>query len=177
MPNYTWNQLTIIGDDKKLNELENTKFDFNKFIPMPDEIKKDSQGKVCLLCNKKMSKEKFREYCEKCGIESNIGGRSDKNLNEKELEIKNNWIKKYGATGWYEWSVNNWGTKWNSVDVTMHRLNPNKLLVEFDTAWSQPDPIIQVIARDYEVRVYHMFEDEFDYETRVNKVEHYNYDE
>lgn len=45
--------------------------------------------------------------------------------------------KKYGSKNWYDWSIANWGTKWdansNSVEATK---------VEFDTAWSCPLPVL-----------------------------------
>ena len=39
---------------------------------------------------------------------------------------------------WYQWNVQNWGTKW---DANMHdwkRKDDNTILVKFDTAWSAP---------------------------------------
>ncbi len=39
---------------------------------------------------------------------------------------------------WYEWSIENWGTKWNAYDCKFK--NPTTVL--FDTAWSAPLPII-----------------------------------
>lgn len=45
--------------------------------------------------------------------------------------------EKYGFTGWYDWNVENWGTKWNSSEV--RKANGDKagtLIYDFDTAWS-----------------------------------------
>jgi hypothetical protein len=157
MPNWVWNQMTLFGEKEELDKLESTKFDFNKLFPMPDEIKDDSEGIVCLLCH-----ENVKGHCEKCGIEGNIGGRSDDNLNEKELEIRNNWMKNYGADGWYNWSIKNWGTKWNVdvEDVEMYRLTPFKLLVTFDTAWSPPYGIIKHIITNNNIQIYLLSHDE-----------------
>ena len=51
---------------------------------------------------------------------------------------------------WYDWRVNNWGTKWdiNGDEVGVHRLgDASKLLLVFDTAWSFPDPIYKHLAQ------------------------------
>ena len=48
-------------------------------------------------------------------------------------------MEKYGAKDWYDWSVKNWGTKWDtesfSVEVTE---NGHFLETSFDTAWAPP---------------------------------------
>ena len=49
--------------------------------------------------------------------------------------------KKYGSNNWYDWSCDNWGTKWNAYssycDVDT---------IEFDTAWSCPLPVLDKLA-------------------------------
>lgn len=37
----------------------------------------------------------------------------------------------FGSRTWYDWSIANWGTKWNASDTSI-----SDNLVEFDTAWS-----------------------------------------
>jgi hypothetical protein len=44
-------------------------------------------------------------------------------------------MEKYGATDWYDWSVKNWGTKWDVEPDGYTRPNPNTLSVAFETAW------------------------------------------
>ena len=40
--------------------------------------------------------------------------------------------------GWYDWRVDNWGTKWEIYDADCRRLNANTLELYFYTAWSPP---------------------------------------
>lgn len=47
----------------------------------------------------------------------------------------------YGATDATVWRDRNWGTKWIGEDVAVHLDHPNALMLEFDTAWSAPDPL------------------------------------
>jgi Ferredoxin-like domain in Api92-like protein len=53
-------------------------------------------------------------------------------------------IGETGYKSWYDWSIANWGTKWNSYSFAIESENP--LIVRFDTAWSFPTPVFQKIA-------------------------------
>lgn len=55
----------------------------------------------------------------------------------------------YDKTGrnWYNWSIENWGTKWNSYDNVMIVDDPECLIFVFDTAWSTPLPILETLGR------------------------------
>ena len=79
MPNHVTNRITIIADKQRTQEIlgfiKNDErglgsIDFNKIIPMPDNIYRG-------------------------------------NLGQKEKEL-------YGQNNWYDWSIANWDTKWNS---------------------------------------------------------------
>lgn len=53
-------------------------------------------------------------------------------------------IQKYGAKNWYDWRVSNWGTKWTSDNCGVE-LNGDTLIASFQTAWSPPVGIYQVL--------------------------------
>ena len=71
------------------------------------------------------------------------------NLGLKERE-------KYGADNWYDWSCENWGTKWNASET--HKYGPR--CVEFDTAWSTPEPVVQRLSKKYHCLVEVWYADE-----------------
>lgn len=57
---------------------------------------------------------------------------------------------KYGAEDWYQWSIKNWGTKWDSCETS---LNYNIVLRDkgqmgysFSTAWAPPIPVYDELA-------------------------------
>ena len=54
----------------------------------------------------------------------------------------------HGASTWYDWSVNNWGTKWNN-DPDTPVVDPETGAIHFDTAWSMPEPIFMELSRQY----------------------------
>ena len=54
--------------------------------------------------------------------------------------------EKYGKNNWYHWSIDNWGTKWNSVDTTVEE-NGSTLSYNFMTAWDCPREIVNALMR------------------------------
>ena len=56
---------------------------------------------------------------------------------EHEAQMKHN-IEKYGYKDWYDWNVNNWGTKWDFALEEVERLDANTVTAAFDTAWAPP---------------------------------------
>ncbi len=45
------------------------------------------------------------------------------------------------TSGWYDWRIENWGTKWDIYNATCDRMDANTLVLNFYTAWSPPIPI------------------------------------
>jgi len=43
-----------------------------------------------------------------------------------------------GASGWYAWRLDNWGTKWDIYEATCDRMDANTIGLYFYTAWSPP---------------------------------------
>ena len=50
---------------------------------------------------------------------------------------------------WYQWRINNWGTKWEpNVDDYNYDDN-DTLYLSFNTAWSPPTPIIETLSKQH----------------------------
>ena len=87
--------------------------DFNKIIPMPKEL--------------------------------DVALKSIDPLTEKGQVLQKKYddnLAKFGFQSWYDWSLKNWGTKWNSYSVVFHGDQ-----IRMNTAWYPPGPIIQELAR------------------------------
>jgi hypothetical protein len=50
-------------------------------------------------------------------------------------------FRETGCLSWYDWSVENWGTKWGSYDYVERSREPGRFVFKFETAWSVPRPI------------------------------------
>lgn len=187
MPNWTYNRIKCkksIGD-KILTITENGySFDFNKLIPMPDDLKLDAgsiegDSIACYYLSlnddekfklMKLLKSKEASYCHNYWnkyngdikeLENNPKKLNDKinNFNglfdfdkEKQFNSINELgkqyienIKNYSFPQWYDWCVENWGTKWNvedDIDVVYNK-NIDEYDISFQTAWSVPTGIVE----------------------------------
>jgi hypothetical protein len=54
--------------------------------------------------------------------------------------------EKYGKNNWYDWSCENWGTKWNSVGARVEE-REDTIEYYFETAWSPCEPVIFALAK------------------------------
>ena len=106
MPNHVTNKIEFYGEQDSINKAlelirgDDECIDFNKIVPMPDNI---YHG----------------------------------NLGEEERRL-------YGKNNWYDWSVHNWGTKWNAYSSWFDEENN---IIFFDTAWSCPTPVLDALAK------------------------------
>lgn len=55
--------------------------------------------------------------------------------------------EKYGAKDWYDWCIENWGTKWNACETQIDDLNTAE--VYFDTAWSSISELVEKLAAQH----------------------------
>lgn len=157
MPNHTTNILTVTGNKTLINKMiksiqgvcdgEQSYIDFRKIKPRPKAL----EDTVFPL-----------PRATELGIEliTKNGGKIDKNLTKLEqvqtgeadihaAKVVLNNIKKYGAADWYNWSVYNWGTKWNAYDTSEWEDCKDGKVTSFYTAWSPPIPVIKKLSSKY----------------------------
>jgi len=158
MPNHVTNILKIIGDEKTVKEImdslknDESPLDFNKIHKMPEELKNTSSP-VNVVTEKEYKKE-LKIYNEK---KENDTLKHWETLPITE-KMQQDLIKKYGTDNWYDWAVNNWGTKWNAYDV--NPMSENQ--IQFSTAWSTPTILMErlsMINPDVEIEVSYADED------------------
>lgn len=62
---------------------------------------------------------------------------------------------------WYRFNSEAWGTKWNAYDLSIKENTDGRLVFTFDTAWSEPHPVIATLMRWFpELHITHEFFDE-----------------
>lgn len=174
MPNYVKNRIAMNGIDNLplfKDEDGKTQFDFNKLIPMPKslEITAGSQTEQSIMYYLtergtksifELSKESF-DIMKACVKNESAGDKwvfdvledaihmvdaqwktADEMYKLGEQYVEN--YKKYGATTWYDWRIANWGTKWNACETKI-----TNDMIEFETAWDNPAPIVMKLAEMY----------------------------
>jgi len=69
-----------------------------------------------------------------------------------------------GEGGWYNWRIENWGTKWQPAFLVANRLK-GIITIQCETAWSPPRPIAEAISKMYPLMVVRLqyFEEGMDY--------------
>ena len=69
-------------------------------------------------------------------------------------------VSEHGTASWYDWANKNWGVKWDSTlttnedeDGAVIKRNSRSISVDWTAPWSYPEPIYQLIANEYGVKV------------------------
>lgn len=169
MPNHIINTIRLTGDREKISELlESVKdnrfgigsLDFNKVIPMPESLQIETSSSM------ERGLKAYKEFVDICTFDGankdmdllnipedkeNIFLRMRKDVKREDWELGRQAFRNeimYGAPSWYDWSIKNWGTKWNSYgydDLDRSDIAENPAL-SFYTAWNAPHPIIEKLA-------------------------------
>lgn len=187
MPNYVKNRVVMegIADLPLFREVDGKKhFDFNRLIPMPKELEMEEgsiteeviiyyltercsisiqalQGDKANMARtlvQNMFSEKWHEEIFR-RVQVKMAGASEAEKDiayDKGRQYISNFME-YGFTTWYGWRNHNWGTKWNACDTEIL----DKDTIVFDTAWSNPDPIMEKLGEIYPgIRIEHWWADE-----------------
>lgn len=135
MPNWCENRVTIMTETAEemaalrqaVTEGDNV-FSLNAILPRPEilnrviaPMRRDEDGRILLE-----------------------GGIAATDEEAAEIEAA-------GGNDWYAWSVDNWGTKWNtSADqVSIDDIEDNQVVYHFDTAWCPPERAIEELRRRF----------------------------
>jgi hypothetical protein len=175
MPNHVTNILTIKGDDKLVkrikseivwdvdpsdpeNDGEELPIDFNKIVPRPDSLDivsgSNTDNGIAVLQylagNTKTIDEMVKwpwvvlqgiqtsEELVKFMLETK---RAD--IDAANIALDN--VRNYGHKDWYSWCIDKWGTKWNAYTQSVSEDGD----IIFQTAWSNPYPIIAALSSKY----------------------------
>ena len=129
MPNYCNNVVEIQGPQHILKTLVEHRLDFMKIHPYPKEL----------------------------DITAGREGADDSPEQKALVAAEESNLKKYGYKNWYDWCVNNWGTKWNAggdndamqVDYDEDVGNQGIALFQFDTAWAPPLGVLEKLMETH----------------------------
>ena len=159
MANYYQNKLTVLHDSaERIEEVfaairteDRDVIDFNAVIPQPERLNiyHDGMAEMAMLwmINRAMPHnlnqfalmmaKRFEEWPDE---------RKKENL-EKASELFRN-IADYGYPDFYRWSIDHWGTKWNSINGNseMHR---DGNTIYFETANGYCEPVIEELSRKF----------------------------
>ena len=177
MPNHVRNIVKMEGITKlplfktEYDEYEKRDvvcFDFNKIIPMPESLNVESGSMETVAIeavNRKLSQRRYdfqqaysRPQMSDEDYQQRLKnyGKTEEELLELGLQYIANKVR-YGATSWYDWCCDNWGTKWNAYSNEQE----DEDTIIFETAWSNPEPVMLKLSEMYpEATIEHWWADE-----------------
>ena len=159
MPNHIINTIRLTGDREKINELlESVKdnrfgigsLDFNKVIPMPESLQIETSSSM------ERGLKAYKEFVDICTFDGankdmdllnipedkeNIFLRMRKDVKREDWELGRQAFRNeimYGAPSWYDWSIKNWGTKWNAYGYDKSRDDSVRTLLKIPSFRSTP---------------------------------------
>jgi hypothetical protein len=179
MPNHITNILRIEAseeltaqiksDIKSVDEEGETRhIDFNKILPMPESLRitggSTTSNGIAILQYRAGDDTEIRKIMEYAwgkefdtpeDLIEHMLVRGSANLEEAQKALDNERL--YGCRDWYGWSTDNWGTKWNAYSTN----DTDTDEVSFETAWSNPYPVIVALSAKYPEAVFRLrFADE-----------------
>lgn len=185
MPNHIQSKLQIIGSKMKVKEVfafiaakdedgKDVQIDFNKIIPMPDELNIEVHSGIKTwvdICTGQIDFTPLFNGLPKSSAEllkdgqygtlanslnahtamEHITGKREgnvKDFSDLEFDIFVKCLKNnrtHGFASWFEWRKKNWGTKWNAYDQNDERNTADTIY--FQTAWSCPLIVIAELSK------------------------------
>ena len=148
MPNWCTNNLLITGRKKELDRLmeyvkgEDNAFTFNSILPMPEDLRGSTSP------SRIISQEEYDNIPadEKAKMDDPNNPFVSRPLTQA---MSDKYLSLYGNDNWYDWSNDNWGTKWDTSDVEMRRYSDTELAYEFDTAWCPPEGVFGELVNQF----------------------------
>lgn len=65
-------------------------------------------------------------------------------------------IEKHGFKDWYDWNINNWGTKWDFALESIERTDANTVQASFESAWAPPTGAYEKLMElGFEIKAYY----------------------
>lgn len=167
MPNHIQNILYV--ESKTREELdsflstikgEDEVIDFNKIVPMPKEIRETESSTnvdnaLAYYLKMKNKEEEIKEFKRLCFFPIHFQDKIGKMSEQEKADLLNvgeryyNIFKTYGYLNWYDWSLANWGTKWNAYESCMNEPTEKSVTIYFQTAWSSASMLVSILVEKF----------------------------
>jgi hypothetical protein len=144
MPNWCENRITISASKELMPEIrvklftDEGKLTFDLLIPMPAILKRTTSGSMS--CDGTIHKSWTWD-------DLPDGKKKERPFTDAEKAE----VEATGFTSWYDWSIENWGTKWdvNPDGVDQLGAQDDYLDLHFNTAWSPPMPWVKALREAF----------------------------
>jgi len=158
MPNYYRNRLTVLHDSpERVEEVmaairseERDVIDFNRIIPQPECLRKKDHSSRTEYALKWMIERAFPMTL--CDFDRSMACRHEqlpedvrKDAEDEARQMLRNIID-CGYASFLQWSIDNWGTKWNSIGNEQEMRREGNTIY-FETANGYCKPVIEKLSQ------------------------------
>jgi len=176
MPNHTANNFTVTGpvaDVKRFLQQaagSDTELSFNSLIPLPTVLK-DVTSPVRIQTQAEIDAT-WAEWRKNKEDKSDTGPMGVNSFDSDKpfglgitQDTYDTLMKEHGVSNWYDWSVLNWGTKWDCYDVREWNIavadEEMTATIYYETAWSPATQLWLTVSQQYPtLTFFHEFADE-----------------
>jgi len=174
MPNHIDNNVLIIANDELVKQIrdeirgdeidsntgERVCIDFDKIVPMPKELE-DTRSPSQIVTKEEYDKQEAR-FIELKALCKAINEKDEEEHTDEDKkilqemyffsrsltqELSDEYKAKFGYDNWYDWKVNNTGTKWGAYTCVGGDHSENYLF--FQTAWAHPEKLMVALSKKY----------------------------
>jgi hypothetical protein len=138
MPNWCQNEVKIYIEDKEVMQ------EFKDFCK--GEIKYEDGSKVVPFCFASIMPEPDYDSTPVARTFPDIKAQFANSDEEKAVIMENEPSIREGS--WWDWRVQNWGTKWEANGMTFEE-DGNEIQMVFDTPWSAPTGIYNALKEKF----------------------------
>lgn len=128
MPNWCSTHMKVVGDDHEIK----------KFL---DGIAKDDAGNYSILKTYYPCPEKLYDTIH--------GFFRDEDHQASLVVVHAENIANYGYADWYDWCVDNWGTKWGDCETELLFYSVGEAVFTLDSAWSPITKGMEEISKKF----------------------------
>ena len=153
MPNWVMNELTcIFSDAETYNQFKNKvdqKNFYNSFFPIPEILVNTTAPNINV--EKLIAEYNQKENKTAVTLQEIVDANHNLFSNIAERTLKNQ--EAFNATGyydWYQWSLDNWGVKWDASNLQTKELSDfHTLIYTFDSPWGTPEHFVVELSKLY----------------------------
>lgn len=146
MPNHVTTEIKAAKHVLDFLATSEREVDFNTVIPFPEQLRNITAEVKVFPTRAEAFDYNAAENARRAGYDEvmkNLLGLTGNEIHALAQEDADILKKEFGALHWYNWNIENWGTKWNAYDV--ERVDETTL--RFETAWAHPDEVLEALSK------------------------------
>lgn len=160
MPNWCFNSISVEGAPEDIQEFD------AQFKKKHESYSGGTTTMMKAQLDSSDTKKMLQDYVDFRIVDNNgsLTVHHIDSVEEKEGYSFSNIVpltKEHYLNGWYDWSIDNWGTKWDLSETNVEfDVGGAGISYSFETAWGPPEPAVAAMSRLFpNLRFEHTYEE------------------